>query len=349
MTPSSNQTLRVGVVGLGFGAAIHAPTMLAQPGVELVGIAGRSAERAQKIADDLHIKKGFGSVDALLACDLDAITIALPPDQNHYAVRAALQAGVAVLCEKPLATNANKAAELAMLADKRITAMDFIFGELETFTRLRNLIDSKKYGAVRSVQVTWLTQSWAYRNQNWSWKTDKAQGGGVIALLGTHLFFLAEWLLGCATAVRAYTSTPLAEAFAPMDSEAAEDLFTCLLSHDNDITLSATVGNASPGKALHRWTVVFEHATAVLENVGADYVANFILMINDGNKVEKLREPESSGDGRLVPFTKLASRFLHAVRTKTPMLPDLAVGARVQHIDAAVRASILSGKDVFLE
>lgn len=350
MTITGVRTLRVGVAGLGFGATVHAPVLLAQPGVELVGIAGRSAERAQAAADTLGIAHGCASVDALLDLGLDAITLALPPDQTATAVRAALQRGIAVLCEKPLGTDAKTAVELAKLAEGRVTAMDFIFGELETFIRLKQLIDSGKFGTVRHAQVLWLTESWAYRSRNWSWKTDAMQGGGVISLFGTHLLYLAEWLLGPGASAQAYIGKPIAECFAPVGSIAAEDLVQCRMTHCNGALFMATFGNANPGIAIHRWTVVFEHGTAVLENIGTDYAAGFTLTLHSASgEQESVREPFSDSDGRLPPFSRLVQRFMEGVRTGQPVYPDLAAGARVQMLDAALHASASSGMESVLE
>ena len=337
-----SQPLRVGVAGLGFGASVHAPALLAQQNVELVGIAGRDATRAQMVANNLGIARGCGSVDELLSLNLDAITLALPPDQTEAAIRKALKAGVHILCEKPLGTDAKVAAELATLAQGRITAMDFIFGELQTFCRLKSLIDSKTYGMVREVKVEWQTQSWAHRNHHWSWKTDKAQGGGVLSLLGSHVFYLAEWLLGPAISVLAEIGEPVAQAFAPPGAEAAEDTVWCRLQHKNNVIFEAKISNAQPGVAVHRWTVIFERSTAVVENIGADYMANFTLTVSE----ERMNEPKTTGDGRTQPFTRLLQRFLAGAKNHQPVFPDLVTGARVQAFDALVRISAVTGKEV---
>jgi len=81
MTASLGRPLRIGIAGLGFGASLHAPVLRSFPDVQLVGIAGRSVDKAQGVADMLGIPKGCGSVSDLLDLNLDAITLALPPDQ----------------------------------------------------------------------------------------------------------------------------------------------------------------------------------------------------------------------------------------------------------------------------
>lgn len=347
MTDSRNRPLRVGVAGLGFGADVHIPALLSLPGVDLVGIAGSSTERAALVAARLGIANACGSVEELLGLGLDAVTLALPPNQVAAAVRAALDCGVAILCEKPLGTDAAEAAELAYLAAGHVTAMDFQFAELETFVRLKQIIDSGVLGQPRHAQVVWLTESWAHRNRAWSWKTDAARGGGAIALFGSHLFFLAEWLLGPAISVWARIDASATAAFAPAGTRSAEDLVHCRMEHRNGAVFAATFGNANPGSTVHRWTVVFEGGTVTIENATSDYMANFSLVVSGGClDGEQISEPKADGDGRLQPFRRLAARFVNGVCTNRPVYPDLAVGARAMTIDAAVRASATRGVEL---
>ncbi len=350
MTQARKRRLRVGVAGLGFGSAVHVPALLAQPEVDVLAIASRSTGRAVETAEKLGIEHGCGSIDELLDLDLDAVTLALPPDQTEPAVRAALRKGVAVLCEKPLGTDAAAAGELAALADGQVTAMDFIFRETETFAQLKQLIDSQSLGKVRHVDVLWLVESWANKHRKWSWKTDADRGGGVIVLLGAHLLYLAEWLLGRATTVSGYACEPVASAFAPAGARAAEDLVNLQMGFNDGACFSATFGNANPGIAVHRWTVVFERGTAVLENIGADYVAGLTLTVRDRSGERMLvREPPASGDGRVPAFCRLLRRFLDGVRSGKPVSPDLSAGARVQELDAALRASAVDGVAAMVE
>lgn len=340
MTATGVRTLRVGVAGLGFGAVVHVPALQALPNVDVVGVAGRSTERAQATAHKLGVARATASVHELLDLELDAITLALPPDQVAVAARAALARGVAVLCEKPLGASAAEATELVQLAEGRVTAMDFIFAELDTFGRLKDLIDSRELGAVRHANVLWLTESWAHRSRTWSWKTDAAQGGGAGALFGTHLYFLAEWLLGPAHSVMAHSAASVGTSFAPAGARAADDLLHCISQHPGGVVWAATFGNANPGLALHRWTVVFERGYAVLENIGTDYTGGFVLTVQPAGSISsQWREPQAEGDGRLRAFGRLARRFIDGVQRGTQVFPDLAAGARVQIFDAAVRES----------
>jgi predicted dehydrogenase len=344
MTQTSLRTMRIGVAGLGFGAAVHVPALQALSNVEVVGVAGRNAERTQVAAKKLGVAHATASVHELLDLGLDAITLALPPDQVAAAARAALSRGVAVLCEKPLGLYKEEALELAQLAHGHVTAMDFIFSELDTFIRLKEIVDSGSLGVVRHAHVLWLTESWAHRSRNWSWKTDATQGGGAGTLFGMHLYFLAEWLFGPASSVIAHASRSNCADFAPIGAHPAEDLIHCATQHESGTSWAATFGNANPGLSVHRWTVVFDLGHVVLENIGRDYTDGFVLNVHPICKAPSQHfESKIKGDGRLIPFGRLAKRFINGVRFVTPVFPDFAAGARVQQFDAAVRASAASG------
>src|SRR4051812_17754760 len=94
---------RVGVAGLGFGAAIHVPGFRRLPDVEVAGICGRDLARTTKIAESLGVANAFTSIEQLLDSGIDAVSLALPPAHNTRGAALAIERGIPVLCEKPLA------------------------------------------------------------------------------------------------------------------------------------------------------------------------------------------------------------------------------------------------------
>ena len=94
--------MRFGVLGTGhWASAVHATALAGHPSAELVGVWGRDLAKAKALGAEFEVP-GYSDVDALLA-DVDAVTIAVPPDvQAPLAVRAA-EAGRHLLLEKPIA------------------------------------------------------------------------------------------------------------------------------------------------------------------------------------------------------------------------------------------------------
>lgn len=341
MTISSARPLRIGVAGLGFGVAVHVPALRDLPGVEVVAIAGTDRAKAGEVAQRLGVGAACDSIQDLLDHDLDALTLALPPTQVASAVQAAFARDIPVLCEKPLGLTITEAIGLADRATGRIAGVDFQFAELETFLRLKQIIAEGRLGRVRHVVVDWLMESWAYRHQNWSWKLDAMRGGGAIALFGSHLFFLAEWLFGPASSISARISNTAQVATAPAGARLAEDLVHCRIEHQDGAVFAATFGNANPGCSLHRWVVVFDKGTVQLENTTSDYMSGFTLRVIGGTlDGEFLSEGNPGGDGRLPPFRRLAARFVDCLRSGQSMFPDFGAGVRALALDAALRSSV---------
>jgi predicted dehydrogenase len=335
----SLRPFRIGIAGAGFGAAVHAPALRTLPGVEIVAIAASTRQRADSVAASLGISSGCVGIAELLALDLDAVTIALPPLANEEAVAMALGTGVAILAEKPLAVSAERAADFAARAAGRTAAVDFEFRELASFAACKRFIDGGTLGGVRDVRLSWQTRSGALKHRAWSWKTDAARGGGVVTLLGTHALYMLEYLFGTMTRITGRSEARLTADFAPPGATAAEDTVDWSFDFASGARGTAAITNAGPAQPLHRWEIAFERGTAIVENAGWDYMAGFSFTARDaaGRVIEHAAEPQGDEDGRLPPFRRLAERFVAAAQGGLPCQPDFAAGARVQSLIAILR------------
>ncbi|GAA4879103.1 Gfo/Idh/MocA family oxidoreductase [Kitasatospora terrestris] len=110
--------MRIGLLGTGpWAGFVHAPALAAHPGAEFAGVWGRRPEAARELAE-AHGVRAYGSVEELLA-DVDAVSIALPPEvQARYAVQAA-EAGRHLLLDKPVAVTVADAAAVAGAVEER--------------------------------------------------------------------------------------------------------------------------------------------------------------------------------------------------------------------------------------
>lgn len=172
--------VRVGVVGLGFGRAVHLPGWRLVDGVEVVGARGRDWR---------------GLLD-----EVDVVSVATPPATHAEVALAALAAGKGVLCEKPLAATVAEAEELAAAAGDRATAVNFSYRALPGFRRFRELADG-------DLTVTWTVGSRLSPGPP-SWKDEALAGGGALAAYGVHALDYAVWMLGPAEVVSARIEGP---------------------------------------------------------------------------------------------------------------------------------------------
>jgi predicted dehydrogenase len=340
--------LRVGVVGLGFGRAVHGPALAALPGVTVAAVLGRDPARVGAAAAELGGARACTGLDDFLGQGLDAVSLALPPAVQESVLERVIAARIPVLCEKPPALTAASAGKLAAMAAGLPTAVDFQFRELPAFRIAKDLIDSGTIGAVTRVDIVWHVESYAQREKLWSWKTDRTQGGGVVTVLGTHVLYLVEWLLGRVEMLSAHFDDRATRTFAPPGAEAAEDGCSMMMTLAGGAQVTASVSNARPGETLHRWSIGGEEDTMVLENLTSDYMHGFSLTHYGRAGAVLLSRPDAviPKDGRLAPFARLAQRFVGAVRAgdASASRPSLEDGARVQALAEAARRANSEGR-----
>ncbi|GLK16632.1 Gfo/Idh/MocA family protein [Herbiconiux flava] len=115
----STERLRVGVAGAGNIATIaQLPTLVARDDIELTALVTRRDD-PQPLMRRWGFRSAYPAVEAMLEAEnLDALFVLTPRSEHLASTRSALEAGVDVFCEKPLATRAEDAQELAELADR---------------------------------------------------------------------------------------------------------------------------------------------------------------------------------------------------------------------------------------
>lgn len=345
----------VGVIGTGFGRRVHIPGLLALRNARVVGVASRRPERARDVAAEFSLPLYFSSWRKLLECpEIRAVTIATPPRFHEEITLAALAAGKAVLCEKPLALNSAQAARMLDAArDTGLAHMvDFEFREIPAWRYAKQLIDTGRLGSIRQVNVAWILHAWADPNRPWSWKVDRAQGGGVLASFGVHVLDYVEWLLGPVGSLSAQLNTRVDKR--PDESGAwrkveGEDCCNLLLQLWNGTPVSIAISTvAAVGKG--HWIEFYgEKGVLVLgSNNLSDYGKGFRLWerVKGSDRADDLSIPaehefaEEFPDGRIAPFARLAQRFIDAVAGGgVEVHPSFTDGFRAQVlVDAAAES-----------
>ncbi len=109
------KTIRTGVVGVGHLGYHHARHYASLEGSELVGIVDSNDAHRERAASDFTVP-GFSTIDALIACGVDAVSVATPTTVHHDVTITLLQAGVHVLVEKPIACSILEAEAMVAVA-----------------------------------------------------------------------------------------------------------------------------------------------------------------------------------------------------------------------------------------
>ena len=189
------EPVRWGVIStadIGTGQVI--PAMQGAKHCDIAGIASRDLARAQAVANELGIRKAYGSYEEMLADpEIEAVYNPLP---NHLHVPLTLQAaraGKHVLCEKPIALDAADAARLRDVPDGIHVMEAFMVRWHPQWVRARELAASGDIGELRAVQGFF-----SYFNDDPDNIRNMADIGGGAALdIGVYPIVVSRFVFGC--------------------------------------------------------------------------------------------------------------------------------------------------------
>ncbi|BDG03824.1 Gfo/Idh/MocA family protein [Anaeromyxobacter oryzae] len=211
--PPHRPRLRGALLGYGFiGAQGHVPAYLQRDDVEIRAVGDVCAARRALVAAQLPGAATYASADELFAAEagrLDFVDIATPPCDHAAIAHRALDLGLHVLCEKPLATRVSDARALLDHAAhaKRTLFPCHNYKHAPVVQAVRGVIRSGRVGRVRSVTLQTFRNTHARGVPEWKpdWRRQVlASGGGVTMDHGSHTFYLAfDWMGAWPTAVTA--------------------------------------------------------------------------------------------------------------------------------------------------
>ena len=185
------------IFGTGFMGRLHTESIRRLGNVEVVGVAGSTAERARTFADQVGIERSTADYRELLADpSVHAAHICTPNKLHVPMVKAAFAAGKHVLCEKPLATSVAEGRELLALAEKSGLA-HCTFHNVRAYPQVRNMqamVAAGEIGDIQAVQGTY-SQDWLFFDTDWNWRVESAPSR-TFADIGSHWCDLTEFVTG---------------------------------------------------------------------------------------------------------------------------------------------------------
>jgi predicted dehydrogenase len=192
------ERVRVGVIGTSWYADIaHLPRVKSHPGAELAAICGRNRARAEEMAGKHGIPLVFTDYRNMIEKgSLDALIVSTPDDLHYPMTMDALDAGLHVLCEKPLALNRTQAKGMYEKAEAaRVKHMVcFTYRWTPVYRYLKQLVDEGYVGRCFHCRFSYLA---GYgRSAQYGWKFDRRRGLGALGDLGSHMIDLARWYVG---------------------------------------------------------------------------------------------------------------------------------------------------------
>src|SRR5437899_8718249 len=188
----------IGIIGAGFARTTQIPGFKNCDRARVVAIASGHREHAEKVAREFDIEHVDSDWRALVARhDVDLVSVVTPPVKHCEMTLAALEHGKAVLCEKPMAMNADEARRMTECAREAgvLALIDHELRFLPGRIKLRKLLRDGEIGTVRHAKLTFRPDSRDDVDRPWNWWSDEGQGGGALGAIGSHVIDGFRWLL----------------------------------------------------------------------------------------------------------------------------------------------------------
>lgn len=260
--------IRTAVIGYGLSAKIfHIPFILSLPSLyTLHGIVQRSPTAENSAATAFPTAKVYKSTDEMLAdADVDLVIITAIPSAHYALVKAALDAGKHVLCEKPFVPTSKEAYELEQYAqskDRKLCVYQNRRWDAD-FVSLRSLVDSNALGRLVDVQSHFdRHRPAAPKAGAATWKATEDVANGAIYDLGTHLIDQLYTLFGLPTSVTAFIGNQRIYGPGTAGADAGTgDSFTVHLNYPTGLLATARAGVVSPERQQLRFWVRGENGS----------------------------------------------------------------------------------------
>lgn len=336
-------TVRIGFLGAGLIASYHGK-MLRRSGTDhrIVAVYDPDADRAAAFGAASGAT-AMASEDELLDAGLDAVYVCTWTSEHPRLVRAALERGLAVFCEKPLAVDLPTAVALAGDVERAgvVNQVGLVLRDSPALLAVRELLGDAEVGRVMSVVFRddqYLPTQGMYAS---TWRGDRAlAGSGTLLEHSIHDLDLLEWLLGPITELSARTSE-----FHGLDG--IEDLSVALVQFESGAigTLTSVWHDVLERPSLRRLEIFCERRWIALEG---DVVGP--VRWADPDRPEQCVEGEvllgllaDRGVGPASPD----GRFVEAVAAGRPSSPTMVDALRPHLVaDAVYRSAAAGGRPV---
>ncbi|RJQ87557.1 MAG: gfo/Idh/MocA family oxidoreductase [Desulfobacteraceae bacterium] len=192
--PSSSKP-RLGFLGVGWIGGHRLKSLVQSETAEVAAICDPSNDNCKEVLGICPQAQRVADLKGLLGLHPDGIVIATPSAQHAEQARSALEAGVPVFCQKPLALSAAETRQVIAAAREAgcLLGIDLSYRHLRGLDRMRRMLSEGTIGKVFAVDLLFHNaygpdKAWYYQKHN--------AGGGCVIDLGTHLVDLMLWVLG---------------------------------------------------------------------------------------------------------------------------------------------------------
>ncbi len=370
---SDDKTIGIGIVGAGFARTTQIPGFLNCKGARVVAIASRHRENAETVGREFGIENVAADWRELVEReDVDLVSVVTPPATHMEITLAALDRGKAVLCEKPMAMNADEARRMTERAQEAgvLALIDHELRFLSSRRKMRSMLTEGAIGMVRHCNYVFRSDYRGVLERAWDWWSDENMGGGTLGAIGSHVVDSFRWMLSSEVSeVCCMLSTHVAERpekrggsqagsslempdGGPGRRVTTDDEAILMFRFGESSLTKNTTGTASlsvveSGKHLNQLEVYGSKGALMVEETGALWHSPAgsgvwqPVTVEPGAMAPGMREASWSRG-----FTAFASAIVKALRDGQRIVAGAATfedGYRVQLVLDAARASNKSG------
>ena len=376
MAETGARRIRLGMVGGGTGAFIgyvHRIAARIDGDYDLVAgalssrpeVARESGRNIGLAEDRIYTSyEEMARAEAARPDGVEAVSIVTPNHMHYGPAKAFLEAGIHVICDKPITSTLEDARKLASIQPRN--GAKFLLTHNYTgyplIRQARELVASGALGKIRVIQAEypqdWLTEATTEENKQASWRTDPARSGagGAIGDIGTHAYNLARFVSGLKTEAVSADLTSFVEGrqlddnvhiMLRFEGGAKGMLWASQVAVGCENGLQLRIYGDKAGlewrqdNPNYMWFTEFGKPKQLLTRGGA--------ISGNAASTMNIRIPSGHPEGYLEAFATLYSQFAAVIRGEgadyEALLPSLADGVEgMQFIVASVESSKNDGK-----
>ena len=236
-------TLRIGIIGAGgIAQHYHIPSYRRCEQVEVVAACDIHQAALEQMRTQFGVTSLYTDYREMLDKEqLDVVSVCASNDQHYPIVVAAIDKGLDIYCEKPLAMTYEQAKRMyaSALSAGIKTGVNFSHRRTPAAMLAKEILDSGALGAVNYVSAVYAAGWVGYADRPATWRNDRDRAGfGGLGDMGSHMIDMMLWWLGCditSVAAQMQTVVPRRESAVPgrMEKVTTEDHGTLLLSYSN--------------------------------------------------------------------------------------------------------------------
>jgi predicted dehydrogenase len=192
--------VKTAVIGAGFMGKVHSEAIRRVGHVDIAAVVAANATEAVAFGQSIGVERTSGDYKEILADPtIEAVHVCTPNALHYPLSKAALEAGKAVLCEKPLAMSAAEAQDMVNLAERTglPNCVNHNLRYYPVVQHIRRMIEAGDLGDVLVVQGTY-SQDWLLYDTDYNWRIERAANGPlrVVGDIGSHWMDLVQHLTG---------------------------------------------------------------------------------------------------------------------------------------------------------